>query len=452
MTERNREFQVFLKSAGAKCNLRCSYCYYLEKDTLYKTSPAKTEGTESGFNVVDNRAIMSDELLEKYILQHIKASDGQSINFSWHGGEPTLAGIDFYKRAVELQKRYKPASKKIINGIQTNGTLLDEEWYRFLEKEEFIVGISMDGPENFHDKYRLTNNGNPTFSRVYESFRQLKNHNIITEVLCVIHAGNMDHPVDVYSFFRENGATFITFLPLVIRDHQSESGVSDSSVTAEGFGRFMVSVFDEWVTNDIGKIKVQLFEEAARPAFNQSHTLCVFREECGGIPVVEHNGDFYSCDHYVDPEHLIGNINNTDLAKLLNTNEQKEFGRAKSETLPRYCLECEVRSMCNGECPKNRFILTPDGERGLNYLCSGYRRFFNHCKPWVEAVAEAWRFKNLQTLQAGIHGRPGTQSLHQVRPETEPRSPNQRDRKKINRNAPCPCRSGKKYKHCCLHN
>lgn len=462
MTKNSREFQVFIKPAGAKCNLRCRYCYYLEKDNLYKTFPAIAEGNDSEFNGVGNRTIMSDELLEKYISQHIKASDGASVNFSWHGGEPTLAGIDFYKRAIELQKKHKPSYKKIINGIQTNGTLLDEEWYKFLEKEKFIVGISIDGPEDFHDRYRLTSTGNPTFSKVRESFIQLKNYNIVTEVLCVVHAGNMDHPMDVYRFFNENGAAFITFLPLVIRDNHSESGVTASSVSAEGFGRFMVSVFDEWVTSDIGKIKVQLFEEAARTAFKQGHTLCIFREECGGVPVVEHNGDFYSCDHYVDHEHLIGNINNTDLAKLLDSTRQKAFGRAKRETLPRYCLNCEVRSMCNGECPKNRFILTPEGERGLNYLCSGYRKFFNHCKPWVEAVAEAWRLKNYQTLQTGIQAKSAAQSpnqarsviqsQNQVRSVIQPQSSSQGERKKINRNEPCPCGSGKKYKHCCLNN
>ena len=255
-----------------------------------------------------------------------------------------------------------------------------------------------------------------------------------------MHAGNVGNPLEVYRFFIELGTRYITFLPLVTRQPGTENCVTEDSVPSEGFGDFMISIFDEWVTNDIGKIKVQLFEEAARTAFNQDHTLCIFKEICGGVPVVEHNGDFYSCDHYVDREHLIGNIADTGIEELLLSRQQIEFGMAKLETLPRFCLDCEVRSMCNGECPKNRFINTPDGEQRLNYLCAGYRKFFNHCRPWVDAITAAWNYKN----QAG--------STYPVRDQTLQNKKNQPIPGKINRNDPCPCGSGKKFKKCCLGN
>jgi len=335
--------------------------------------------------------MMSPDLLEKYIIQHIEASTEPVINFSWHGGEPTLAGLDFYRKVVELQKKHCPSGRQIINGIQTNGTLINEEWCRFLASENFIVGISIDGPEQLHDLYRVYRNHEPSFHRVIRVYENIRKHNVATEILCVLNADNVQHPQEVYGFFRNLGASFITFLPLVERLSADSTEVTKESVPAETFGKFLCAIFDAWVENDIGRIKVQIFEEAARTAFNQDHTLCIFKRTCGGVPVMEHNGDFYSCDHYVNANHLLGNIKDIHLKDLLDSERQKAFGQAKLNTLPGYCLDCEVRDMCNGECPKNRFISTPDGEPGLNYLCEGYKLFFQHCRPFVEAVASAWR-------------------------------------------------------------
>ena len=372
MTQLYPEFQIFIKPVGSRCNLNCHYCYYVGKKHL-------------------NKAIMSDDILEKYIIQHIEASREQVINFSWHGGEPTLAGIPFFRKVVRLQNKYKPAGRKILNGIQTNGTMLNEEWCSFLASEKFVVGLSIDGPEKYHDSFRVTKDEKPTFAKVLESFYLLKKYKIFTELLCVVHSGNVGNPLEVYRFFKMLGVEYITFLPLVERLAPAGSQVSISSVPSEAFGTFLCEIFDEWVEKDIGRIKVQIFEEAARTAFNQEHSLCVFTEKCGRIPVMEHNGDFYSCDHYVNENYFLGNIKDVSLSDILGCPEQEKFGQDKAETLPRYCLSCEVKAMCNGECPKNRFIDTPDGEPGLNYLCDGYRKFFLHCKPFVDAISAAWR-------------------------------------------------------------
>jgi uncharacterized protein len=373
--QKSREFQIFVKPVGPVCNLRCSYCYYLNKKSLFP-------GT--------NPILMQDSILEKYVIQHIEASTYDIINFSWHGGEPLLAGIDFFRKVVRLQNKYKPAGVKIINGIQTNGTLLNEEWCHFLAKEGFHVGLSIDGPDDLHNNNRHSPDGGNTFDQVINGYRLLQKNGIVPEILCVVNAGNVKFPLIVYRFFRQLGAGYITFLPLVEREPGTANGVSRNSVNAGDFGLFLSEIFDEWVENDIGSLKVQIFEEACRTAFNQDHTLCIFRENCGGVPVVEHTGDFYSCDHYVDSGYLLGNIRDYSLSHLLDSERQKAFGQVKSLSLPRYCVNCEARSMCNGECPKNRFIYTPDGEEGLNYLCTGYKYFFNHCRPFVEAITEAW--------------------------------------------------------------
>jgi uncharacterized protein len=334
---------------------------------------------------------MNDDILEKYIILHIEASTETVINFSWHGGEPLLAGIDFYMKVIHFQTAHKPAGRSIINGIQTNGMLLNEEWCRFFAREEFKVGISIDGPAELHNIHRRTKDGHRTWQKVMEGFQRLMINGVVPEILCVVNSENVKHPLDIYNFFKQIGARYITFLPLVEYETNSSSGVSIKSVPSLEFGQFLCTVFDEWVENDIGEIKIQIFEEAARTAFKQEHTLCIFKINCGGVPVVENNGDFYSCDHYVDSENMLGNIMNGSLISLLESEKQKSFGESKSLSLPGYCSDCEVRAMCNGECPKNRFILTPDGETGLNYLCSGYKLFFNHCRPFVEAIASAWK-------------------------------------------------------------
>ena len=376
MKNNTREFQVFVKPVGAKCNLGCLYCYYLQKSDLYGAGSISR---------------MKDDILEKYITGHIEATTEDHIFFSWHGGEPTLAGLDFYKKVVSLQERHNTAGRRIMNGLQTNATLLDKEWCRFLAGNNFYVGVSIDGPGKFHNINRLSKNGKDTLNATLKGYRLLKEYNVATEILTVVNSHNADHPHQVYGFLKSLSPPFITFLPLVERDASGITGASDSSVGAEAFGKFLVAVFDEWVTSDIGSIKIQVIEEATRTAFGQDHTLCIFKERCGGVPVVEHNGDFYSCDHYVDSDHLVGNINESSLSALLDSKPQIDFGEAKQKSLPRYCLECEVLNMCNGECPKNRFITTPSGEPGLNYLCTGYRLFFNHIRPFVDAVSDEWK-------------------------------------------------------------
>jgi uncharacterized protein len=376
MTTVSREFQIFVKPIGATCNLNCSYCYYLDKKSLYRDKA---------------QLLMNDDILEKYIIQHIEASGEPIINFSWHGGEPLLAGIDFFRKAIHFQTANKPVGRKIINGIQTNGMLINEEWCRFFAREEFIVGISVDGPAEFHNVHRHTKDGHPSWHKVMGGFQLLMKHGVVPEILCVVNSENVRHPLEIYKFFKQLGTRYITFLPLVEHETGSSSGVSSNTVPSVEFGQFLCAVFDEWVENDIGELKIQIFEEAARTAFNQEHTLCIFKIICGGVPVVENNGDFFSCDQYVDSEHLVGNIMKGSLVSLLDSERQKSFGESKSFSLPEYCTGCEVRTMCNGECPKNRFILTPDGETGLNYLCSGYKLFFNYCRPFVDAIAEAWK-------------------------------------------------------------
>ena len=382
MVKASREFQVFVKPIGALCNLDCHYCYYLKKEHLYP----KGETFQ-----------MTDETLEDYIVQHIDASPEAVIRFSWHGGEPTILGLNYFRRIVALQRKHQPPDRSIVNGIQTNGTLLDEDWCRFLAREGFTVGLSLDGPPEMHDLYRVTKDQKPTHEQTMRGYELLQKHGVYTDILCVVNAHNVQFPLQVYRFFRQNNAQYITFLPMVEPQQDTRGGVSPISVPAEAWGAFLCAIFDEWRDQDIGRVKVQIFEEAARTAFNQEHSLCIFRPTCGDIPVIEHNGDFYSCDHFVDVEHRLGNIKETPLVELLESPAQRAFGRAKLETLPRYCMECGVRAMCNGECPKNRFLETPDGEPGLNYLCAGYRRFFTHCQPFVSEVAALWRRQNLES-------------------------------------------------------
>jgi uncharacterized protein len=368
-----REFQVFVKPAGAACNLRCDYCYYTSVNSLYG----------------DKKSLLSNDLLETYIVSHFEASATDTVIFSWHGGEPLLAGLDFYRKAVMLQKKHKPSGVRVLNGIQTNGTLLNDKWCRFFASEKFMVGISIDGPAEMHDSFRKKAAGAGSFEMVYKGFSLLKANGILPEILCVVSSANMDHPLEVYDFFRNLGIRFITFLPLVERVGGTVSG---RSVVPAQFGTFLSRIFDEWLANDIGKISIQIFEEALRTAFNQDHTLCVFKSECGGVPSLERNGDLYSCDHYVDAGHLLGNININSLEEMMGSEKQLGFGRLKTK-LPHYCLTCDVLKMCNGECPRNRFVASPDGEVGLNYLCEGYKYFFRHCRPFIEAVCSAWKQK-----------------------------------------------------------
>ena len=417
MVKASREFQVFVKPIGSLCNLDCYYCYYLKKEKLYP----KGESFR-----------MPDDILEEYIVQHINASPEPVIRFSWHGGEPTVLGLDYFRKIVVLQRKHQPPNQRIANGMQTNGTLLDEDWCRFFAKEGFAVGLSLDGPQEMHDLYRVTKDQKPTFEQTMRGYKLLQKHQVYCDILCVVNAQNVRHPSQVYRFFKQIEAPYVTFLPMVEPQPDAENGVSQLTVPADAWGDFLCTIFDEWRDQDIGQIKVQIFEEAARTAFDQEHSLCIFRPICGDIPVVEHNGDFYSCDHFVDAEHCFGNIRKTPLVELLESPAQRAFGEAKLDTLPRYCRTCKVRAMCNGECPKNRFIRTPDGEEGLNYLCAGYKRFFTHCLPFVAEVAAEWRRQSKE------------QQMSQVQSAGVRMSP------QPGRNDPCPCGSGLKYKKCCL--
>jgi uncharacterized protein len=310
----HREFQIFAKPVGAGCNLKCSYCYYLSHP------------------VPGSRSI-PEEILEAYIGQHIDACTDPVIRFSWHGGEPTLFGLDGFRKVVELEKKLCPPDRRIVNGIQTNGILLDEEWCRFLAAEHFTVGLSLDGPERFHDLYRTTAKGGPTHDRVLQAYAFLRENGVQTECLCVVHSGNVRQPDEVYEFFRRIEAPYLTFLPLV--ENLERGRVSGRTVPAEAWGDFLCTIFDAWMERDIGRMKIQIFEEAARPAFGLEHTLCIFRKVCGVVPVLECDGDVYSCDHFVTPEYRLGNIRETALALLLDSPQLEAFGRAKEKTLPR---------------------------------------------------------------------------------------------------------------------
>jgi len=415
MAKASREFQVFAKPAGSVCNLRCSYCYYLKKENLFPNGKPFR---------------MPDDILEQYIVGHIDASDATVISFSWHGGEPTVLGLDYFRKIVALQHMHKPAGRQIRNGIQTNGTLLDEDWCRFLSAEGFGVGLSLDGPEEFHDLYRVSSKQEPTHRQVMRGYALLQKHRIPFDILCVVHDRNVRDPAGVYRFFKQIGASYLGFLPLV--EFQPDGrGVSDRSVPAEVFGDFLCTIFDEWLSQDIGRVKVQIFEEAIGTAFGQNHALCIFRKTCGDIPVIEHNGDIFSCDHFVDMEHRLGNIRESSLADMFESAAQRAFGQAKLDGLPLVCRNCEVLAMCNGGCPKDRFLRTPGGEEGLNYLCAGYKRFFTHCRPFITELSALWR----QHPEGQKLPVPGVVTGIPA---------------KTGRNDPCPCGSGRKYKKCCM--
>lgn len=414
----SREFQVFAKPIGATCNLSCRYCYYLEKSDLYPSKRLQP---------------MTDEVLEAYIAQHLAAAPGGEVNFSWHGGEPTMLGIDYFAKIVALQKKLCPPGSHITNGIQTNGTLLDEKWCRFLAREGFRVGVSIDGPADLHDRYRVTPSGSPSHERALRGYELLRKHRIPNDILCVVHAGNVGHPLEAYRFFKGIKAEYLSFLPLVEAAPSIAGKGGNRSVDPDAWGAFLCAIFDAWVRDGIGKVKVQIFEEALREAFGQEHSLCILRRTCGDIPVVEHNGDVYACDHFVDPDHLLGNLREQSLGELLASETLRAFGKAKWSTLPGHCRTCDVLSSCHGGCPKDRFLTTPDGEKGLNYLCRGYKRFFTHCRPLISEIA----------------------ALNDHLPKHRPMGVNgfapAKSNPKTGRNAPCPCGSGRKYKKCCLN-
>ena len=360
-------FQVMLKPRGSICNLDCQYCFYLAKEQLYPDATFR----------------MSDELLEEYTRQYIAAQRVSEVVFAWQGGEPTLMGLEFYRKAVALQHKYRRPGMRILNALQTNGTHLDDEWCVFFHEHHFLIGLSMDGPRPLHDAYRVDKGGQPTFDKVMAGVQLLQRHQVEFNILTCVHAANVYHPLDVYRFLRDEvGAAFIQFIPIVERVHplrfQEGTQVSPRSVTGEDYGRFLNTIFDEWVRRDVGHVSVQMFDVALAIWLGESPGLCIFDETCGRGLAMEHNGDVYSCDHFVEPHHHLGNMQIIPLADLAGLDKQRRFGLVKRDTLPRVCRECPVFFACHGGCPKDRFLHTSDGEPNLNYLCASYKAFFMH--------------------------------------------------------------------------
>lgn len=428
-TSTGYNFHVLAKPSGPICNLDCQYCFYLEKERLYP-------GTRD--------FAMSDAVLETYVRSYIEAQDAPVVSFAWQGGEPTLLGVEFFEKAVRCQARHANG-RRIENAFQTNGVLLDERWGAFLEQHDFLVGLSIDGPRELHDAYRVDKGGAPTFDRVLRGLRVLQTHQVRFNTLTVVHRQNSRHPLEVYRFLKEIGSQYMQFIPVVERipalpapggltllqpDSDLEAAVAPWSVEPRQYGEFLTAIFDEWVRHDVARSFVQIFDVALELWMGLEPALCVFRRTCGSALAMEHNGDLYSCDHYVYPENRLGNIMDQPLASLVHSPAQVRFGEDKNDRLPGYCRECDVRFACNGECPKHRFLLTPDGEPGLNYLCAGYKHFFRHIDPYMRYMASELRQQ-----------RPPANVMPWVR---------ERDRQTAGRNDPCPCGSGRKYKKCCL--
>ena len=376
---------VMLKPAGAHCNLACKYCYYLEKNKLYPTA---------------QRHLMSDEMLEQFTREYIEAQTMNQVLFTWHGGEPLLRSIDFYRKALSLQQKYA-GGRRIDNVIQTNGTLLTDEWCEFFAQNHWLVGISIDGPQPDHDHYRLTAAGKPSWKKVMQGIKLLKKHGVEWNAMAVVNAYNANHPLEFYRFFKENGCQFLQFTPIVERLTRHEDGrtlasladkdeipLSEASVAPEQWGYFLCAIFDEWVRKDVGKIFVEIFDCTLANWMGISPGICAYSKECGHAGVMEHNGDVYSCDHFVFPEYKLGNIRDHSLIDMLYGEQQQEFSRLKHSSLPRQCKECDMEFACHGECPKNRFMKDKYGDSGLNYLCLGYYHYYQHVAPYMDYMKQ----------------------------------------------------------------
>jgi uncharacterized protein len=421
-----RAFHIMAKPTGSACNLNCDYCFFLKKEKLYPGSDFR----------------MSDEVHEAYIKQLFEAHQVPQVTVAWQGGEPTLMGLDFFRRSVELQKKYQKPGTQIENTFQTNGILLNDEWCRFFHENNFLIGLSMDGPKELHDFYRKDKGGHGTFDRVVRAARLLQKHKVEFNILCTVNSKNAEDPLKVYRFFRDElGANYIQFIPIVERINENgETGfqegnkVTDRSVRPEQWGHFLIKIFDEWVKRDVGKTFVLNFDGALAGWLGMAGTVCIFGPTCGQGMALEHNGDLYSCDHFVEPNYYLGNILKTPMIELAASEKQRKFGQDKKDTLPRYCRECEVLSICNGECPKNRFIGTPDGEPGLNYLCEGYKAFFKHADRPMKIMAGLIRRGRLAEEVMKVMG---TEEKGGERVSIKP-----------GRNEPCFCGSGLKFKKC----
>jgi uncharacterized protein len=383
-------FHIMTKPIGPICNLDCKYCFYLEKEKLYPNT---------------RQWAMSLETLAQYVQQYISAQPMDEVHFAWQGGEPTLLGVEFFRTVVALQQKYADG-KTIHNALQTNGTLLDDEWGEFLAEHRFLVGLSIDGPQELHDHYRVDKGNAPTFDRVMRGLAKLKEYQVDFNTLTVVNRQNCMFPLDVYRFLREIGSGFIQFIPIVERraietepngliliqpSFERPAEVTDWSVEPLAYGQFLARIFDEWVKKDVGRTFVQIFDVALESWFGMDQSLCVFRKTCGSALAMEPTGDVYSCDHFVYPENKLGNIMEDALEKIVGSLAQTQFGNDKRDSLPPMCRQCDVRFACNGECPKHRFLHTPDGEPGLNYLCAGYKHFFHHIDPYMRFMAAELR-------------------------------------------------------------
>jgi len=438
-----RAFHIMTKPTGAICNLDCKYCYFLSKEMMYPGS----------------RFRMADELLETFIKQYIESQQVPEVTFAWQGGEPTLMGLEFFERVLVYQQKHARPGMTIHNTLQTNGTLLNDAWCQFFKKHDFLIGISIDGPQALHDAYRVNKGGAGSFKQVMRGWQLLYEHGVAYNILCTVHAANQDHPLAVYRFFRDELKTeFIQFIPIIERTTtqilplanvgwserdggerplytQSGNLVTNRSVNAEKYGQFLIAIFEEWVRRDVGQVYVQMFDVALGAWIGQPGGLCIFAPTCGQALALEHNGDLFSCDHFVEPDYLLGNIQSDHMLALVASDKQRQFGQAKMDSLPRYCRECAVRFACHGGCPKNRFMHTPDGEPGLNYLCAGYKAFFNHVDRPMKIMANL-----LQQHRAPA------EIMTMMAAEDAGRL--QQAFAKAGRNDPCPCGSGKKYKLC----
>jgi len=470
-------FQIMTKPIGPICNLDCKYCFYLEKEKLY---PDKSKWR------------MDLELLGTYIRQYIQSQQAPEVFFAWQGGEPTLMGVDFFRHAVQFQRKYADG-RRISNSVQTNGTLLDDEWCQFFTENDFLIGLSIDGPRKYHDKYRIDKKGRPTFDDVMRGMALLKKHATRFNTLCVVNRHNSQAPLEVYEFLKTEGSGFMQFIPLVerigpaggpldlaeppepkvvdgrvslplighsglstqdsgvasrhegpaqsqIENQKSKIGnapVAPWSVEPLAYGQFLCDIFDHWVRRDVGRVFVQIFDVQLGIWMGLPASLCVFAETCGNALAMEHNGDLYACDHYVYPKYKLGNIAETPMRQLVDSQQQRLFGTDKRDTLPKFCRQCDVRFACNGECPKHRFLTAPDGEYGLNYLCAGYKKFFHHIDPYMTVMA---RLLNEGRAAAEIMGMLAREEADRRRQAAWAR---------VGRNDPCPCGSGRKYKKCC---
>jgi serine-type anaerobic sulfatase-maturating enzyme len=430
-----RQFHLLAKPTGAVCNLDCTYCFFLSKELLYPGS----------------RFRMADDLLAAYLRQLIEAQAGApEVVVAWQGGEPTMMGLDFFRRSVELADSLRQPGQTISYTIQTNGTLLDDDWAAFFTEHHFLVGLSIDGPRAIHDTYRVNKAGKGSFDQVMQGLAVLRRHGTDWNALTTVHAASQDYGREVYAFLRDEcGARFMQFIPIVerateqtltaanagwgarTRDRplytQQGNLVAERSVSPDGYGRFLIDIFEDWVRADIGEVYVQMFDVALANWYGEPPGLCVHSETCGLALALEHTGDVYSCDHYVEPAYRLGNIGQTHLLDLVASPRQEQFGRAKKDTLPRYCLDCDVRFACHGGCPKDRFATAPDGEPGLHYLCPSYKAFFGHIRPAMDAMCGLLRA-----------GRAPSELASRYAAEDSRRG----------RNDPCPCGSGRKWKRC----